>query len=221
MQTFSFHVNDDKGAVSALLQPATIEPIARVILGHGAGANMHHHHMQSLSDALANRGIETLRYHFPYMEKGGGRTDSINNCLATIKGALELASEFPPLPTYLAGHSFGGRMSSHFAAEHPESSISGLVYFSFPLHPAGKPDTKRANHLSEIKVPQLFLSGTRDKLAELDLLEPVIAGLSKARLHLLDTADHSYAILKRTRKAEESVYEEAARVTEEFVTLTN
>ncbi len=221
MRALQFNVNDDKGAVSALLQPTTMPPIARLIFGHGAGANMQHHHMQNLSDALAERGLETLRYNFPYMEKGGGRTDNLATCLATIDGALKLASGFTPLPTYLAGHSFGGRMSSHFVAEHPDAAIAGLIYFSFPLHPAGKPDTKRAAHLPDIKVPQLFLSGTRDKLAELDLLEPVIAKLPTARLHLLDTADHSFAILKRTRQAEESVYEEAARIAAEFVALTN
>lgn len=188
-----------------------------MILGHGAGAGMFHGHVQSISDALARVGIETLRYQFPYMEAGGGRTDNLANCLDTIHGALSLSTDISgDAPLLLAGHSFGGRMSSHYAAE-KQPDILGLVYFSFPLHPAGKPDTKRAKHLGSITRPQLFLSGTRDKLGELELLEPTIASLKTAQLHLLDTADHSYKILKRTRVSEESVYEEAARVTAEFV----
>lgn len=213
-----FTVNSDKGKVSALLQTTTQPAIARLILGHGAGANMHHSHMQALADALANAGIETLRYHFPYMEAGGGRTDNLGNCLDTIAGALKLSKQLDnTVPTILAGHSFGGRMSSHFAAEHPSQDFIGLIYFSFPLHPAGKPATKRAEHLAVIQVPQLFLSGDRDKLAELDLLQPVVNGLGTATLHLLETADHSYKILKRTRESSEDVYTEAARIAAEFI----
>ena len=216
-QLHHFEVNAEKGSVSALHQ-TTQQPIARVILGHGAGANMHHAHMQSLSDALATHGVETLRYHFPYMEAGGGRTDKLDNCLDTIAQAIELAKTLSPsLPLFLAGHSFGGRMSSHYAALQNDRLIRGMIYFSFPLHPAGKPGTDRAAHLPEVKVPQLFLSGDRDKLAELALLKPVITALNNAELHLLDTADHSLKILKRTRQNPEDIYEEVGRVAAAFI----
>ena len=211
-------VNDSKGEVTALLQTTPHAPKARLILGHGAGANMHHAHMQSLADALGDQGIETLRYHFPYMEAGGGRTDNLANCLDTINGALNLSNSIGVgLPTLLAGHSFGGRMSSHFAAQESMTNVSGLIYFSFPLHPAGKPGVSRAEHLPDIQVPQLYLSGDRDKLAELDLLKSTVKKLKGARLHILETADHSYKILKRTRQSSENIYDEAARIAAEFV----
>jgi hypothetical protein len=211
-----FLVNEDKGRVSAVLQRCRGLTNARLILGHGAGANMFHAHMQNLADSLGAVGIETLRYQFPYMEAGGGRTDSLEVCLDTIRGALTLSEQLSgPATILLGGHSFGGRMSSHYAAQET-ANIAGLIYFSFPLHPAGKPDIKRASHMVDIQQPQLFLSGTRDKLAELELLEPVVNQLSKAQLHKLDTADHGYKILKRTRVASESVYEEAARIAAEF-----
>ena len=219
MKDYSFHVNDEKGEVSALLQ-STGEPAkARLVFGHGAGANMRHSHMQNLADALATHNIETLRYQFPYMESGGGRTDNLPNCMATIEGALGLSANLnSDIPTLLAGHSFGGRMSSHFAAEYPDDpGVAGLIYFSFPLHPSGKPDIKRANHLPDIQVPQLFLSGDRDKLAELEFLTPVIERLGLASLHLIETADHSFKILKRTRESSEDIYAEAARIASDFV----
>ena len=216
-EKLTFLVNEAKGSVSALLQTPAQTSIARLVLGHGAGANMYHIHMQNLADALADRDIETLRYHFPYMEAGGGRTDSLDNCMATIRSVLKLSSErTTEAPTWLGGHSFGGRMSSHFAASNP-SVVSGLIYFSFPLHPARKPSIARAEHLPNIGQTQLFLSGDRDKLAALELLKPVVKELNRASLHLLDTADHSFKILKRTRQVTETVYEEAARVAAEFI----
>lgn len=211
-----FLVSSEKGQVSACHQPAD-NPIARMVLGHGAGANMLHVHMQSLADALAANGIETLRYNFPYMERGGGRTDKLEVCIDTIGAALKLNDSIvPELPTFVAGHSFGGRMSSHFAASE-QPCIAGMIYFSFPLHPAKKPDTKRAAHLRTISLPQLFISGTRDALAEMPLLEPIVADLTKASLHKIDTADHGFKILKRTRLSTEDVYIEAARVTRAFI----
>lgn len=215
-ELLDFEVNPTKGCVSALRQTPTSKPLARVILGHGAGASMQHVHMQSLADSLANQNIETIRYQFPYMEAGGGRVDSLETCIDTIVGAIRLSYEFPPLPTFLAGHSFGARMSSHFVAE-TSSTLRGVIYFSFPLHPSKKPNTKRAEHLSSVGLPQLFVSGTRDSLADLNLLEPIVEELENAKLHLVDTADHGFKILKRTRVSSETVYEEAARVTKSFI----
>jgi predicted alpha/beta-hydrolase family hydrolase len=216
MDILNLHVSAEKGNVSACHLTAA-KPIARLVFGHGAGANMQHSHMQQLADALKDNGIDTLRYNFPYMERGGGRTDKLEICTDTIRAALELGANLPPkLPMFLAGHSFGGRMSSHFAAsEQPD--IAGIVYFSFPLHPSKKPDTKRAEHLSEITIPQHFISGTRDTLAELPLLEPIVKSLTGATLHKIDTADHSFKILKRTRQSSENVYNEAARSVRAFI----
>jgi len=220
MKQYTFLASKTKGTVSAIHQTAQ-NPIARFVMGHGAGANMSHAHMQSLADTLADNGIETLRYHFPFMEAGGGRVDNLPICLDTIENALALSANLPSespkgLPTFLCGHSFGGRMSSHFAAEkRPE--IAGIVYFSFPLHPSKKPDTKRATHLIDIQIPQLFVSGSRDTLAEMELLAPIVQSLPNATLYEIETADHSFKILKRTRQSTDDVYKEAARIVKDFV----
>tara|TARA_R110002111_G_scaffold62483_2_gene103506 strand:- start:80 stop:742 length:663 start_codon:yes stop_codon:yes gene_type:complete len=216
MKKLTFTATTEKGTVSAIHQSAQ-QPIARFVFAHGAGANIAHLHMQSLADALAANNIETLRYNFPYMQAGGGRTDGLPVCLETIGNALALSSGLKPeLPTFLCGHSFGGRMSSHFASEH-KPDLAGIVYFSYPLHASKKPDTKRAENLSRILIPQLFVSGSRDTLAELDLLEPIIGALPNASLHKLDTADHGFKILKRTRQSTEDVYTEAGRIVRAFV----
>lgn len=228
MTHYTFLASETKGLVSAIHQTAQ-NPIALFVMGHGAGANMSHAHMQGLADALAENGIETLRYNFPFMETGGGRVDNLPICLDTIENALALSLNLQrdlqtslqadlteKLPTFLCGHSFGGRMSSHFAAEKPPK-IAGIVYFSFPLHPSKKPDTKRAAHLKEILVPQLFVSGSRDTLAEMALLAPVVKSLPNAALHIIETADHSFKILKRSRQSTEDVHTEAGRVAKSFV----
>ena len=222
LQYLAFIASLEKGEVSALHQ-AIERPVARFVFGHGAGANMQHTHMQHLADALSHNNIDTLRYNFPYMQAGGGRTDNLPVCLATIGNALKLAETLSPeLPTFLCGHSFGGRMSSHYAAAVACDAavgkhIAGLVYFSFPLHPSKKPDVIRAAHLGDILIPQLFISGTRDTLANLDLLEPIIEALPAASLHKIDTADHGLKILKRTRVSTEDVYSEAGRVVAAWV----
>ncbi len=182
-----------------------------LVFGHGAGANLQHAHMTAIADALGDQGIGTFRYNFPYMELGKRRVDKQEVCLQTIDAALAAAIErFEGHPILLAGHSFGGRMSSHYAASNPDADISGLVFFSFPLHLAKKPATKRAAHLPDITRPMLFLSGDRDALADTKLLEGVTGDLPLATLHWLYTADHSYKILKRTRVDMIDVYEEAA-----------
>ncbi len=167
--------------------------------------------MQSIAEALAARGIATFRYNFPYSENGRGR-DSQAVCTETIRSAVQAAHKAAPDLTLLAGgHSFGGRMTTTAQAEEPIENVAGLVLFSFPLHLPGRPDTKRAEHLANIKIPMLFLSGMRDELATLDLLEPTIKKLGKhAALHLIDTANHSYKILKKTRSSDEDVFAEMA-----------
>jgi len=216
MTELKFLATPSKGEVSALLmRPADATHI--LVFGHGASTNMRHRTLQTIAENLATQGIATFRYNFPYSEKGSGR-DSPKTCVATIRSAIAAAHKAAPdLKILAGGHSFGGRMTTTAASEAPLENVVGLVLSSFPLHPPGAPDTKRAEHLSSVTVPMLFLSGTRDPLAELDLFEPVVKKLGKlATLYLLDTADHSYKVLKKARKTEEDVFAEMARVTAEW-----
>jgi predicted alpha/beta-hydrolase family hydrolase len=211
-----FTATPDKGDVSALwMRPENATHL--LVLGHGASSNMRTPLLQNIAESLAERNIATFRYNFPYSEKGGGR-NSQSTVTETIRNAVKAArDEVPDLPILAGGHSFSGRMTSTAQSEKPLEGVKGLVFFSFPLHPAGAPDTKRADHLANIKIPMLFLSGTRDALAELDLLEPTVEGLGrKAMLHLVETADHSFKILKRTRQSTEDVFTELARITAEW-----
>src|SRR5438094_3778132 len=191
----------EKGEVSALLiRPDDASHL--LVLGHGASTNMHHATLQIIAERLAEVGIATFRYNFPYMEHGKGR-DSQDVCTATVRSAVAAAHKaVPGLPLLAGGHSFGGRMTSTAASEPPLDGVRGLVFFAFPLHQPGKPDTKRADHLGAVTVPMLFLSGTRDELADLDLLQPVCKKLgNRATLHPLDTADHGIRTIKRALKS--------------------
>ena len=217
-----FTATHDKGDVSAiLLLPPS--PTFLLVLGHGAGADMQHQHMASLSEALYHENIATFRYNFPYMERGGKGRDSQATSLETVRSALNAVTVatsniVPRLRILAGGHSFGGRMTSLAQAASPLPGVEGLVFFSFPLHPSGKPATDRADHLGNIQIPMLFLSGDRDKLAELDLFKGVMADLAQtATLHLIDTADHSFKILKRSRKSTENVYQESARTLQQWI----
>ena len=160
-----FLATPEKGEVSALLvRPAGASHL--LVLGHGASTNMRHATLQAIAERLADAGIATFRYNFPYAEHGKGR-DSQAVCTATVRSAVAAAHEAAPdLPLLAGGHSFGGRMTSTAASESPLDGVRGLVFFSFPLHQPGKPDTKRADHLAAVTVPMLFLSGTRDELAD-------------------------------------------------------
>lgn len=212
----AFLSTPEKGKVSALLiRPRDAAHV--LVLGHGASTNMRHATLQTIADRLADAGIATFRYNFPYMEYGKGR-DSTEVCTATVRSAVAAAHQAAPgLPLVAGGHSFGGRMTSIAASESPLDGVRGLVFFAFPLHQPGKPDTRRADHLRAVRVPMLFLSGTRDELAHADVLQPVCKKLGKrATLHLLDTADHGFRILKRSRTSEEDVFAEMARVVREW-----
>ena len=210
-----FTATPEKGEVSAIfLRPEGATHL--LILSHGASTNMRHKTLETIAERLAQVGIATFRYNFPYSENGTFRNPA-PVCIATIRSAAAAARETATdLPLLAGGHSFGGRMTSTAASESPIEDVRGLVFFSFPLHMPGKLDTKRAGHLSTVTVAMLFLSGTRDALAELELLEPVVESLPLATLHLLDTADHSYKVLKKTRASSEDVFDEMARVTEEW-----
>ena len=215
-EEIKFVATPEKGEVSALLLlPAAASHL--LVLGHGASTNMRHRILQTIADRLADGGIATFRYNFPYMERGRGR-DSPQVCTATVRSAVAAAhGAAPELPLLAGGHSFGGRMTSTAASESPLDGVRGLVLFSFPLHQPGKPDTKRANHLNAVSVPMLFLSGTRDQLAARELLESVCKRLGRrATLHLLDTADHGFRTLKRSRNSAEDVFVEMARIVREW-----
>src|SRR5262249_42606766 len=179
--------------------------------------NMRHATLQTIADRLAEVRIATFRYNFPYSENGKGR-DSQETCTATVRAAVASAQHAASdLPLMAGGHSFGGRMTSTAASESPLEGVRGLVFFSFPLHQPGKPETKRADHLASVTVSMLFLSGTRDELADLELLRPVCKKLGRrATLHTLDTADHGYKILKRARSTDEDVFAEMAGVVREW-----
>ena len=211
-----FVATPEKGEVSALLiRPDDATHL--LALGHGASTNMRHATLRSIAERLAEVGVATFRYNFPYSEHGKGR-DGQAVCTQTIRSAVAAAREAAPgLPLLAGGHSFGGRMTSTAASESPLKGVVGLVFFSFPLHLAGKPDTKRADHLVDVSVPMLFLSGTRDELAEMSLLKAVVQNLgSRATLHELDTADHGYKVLKKTRTSSEDVFVEMARVVRDW-----
>jgi len=187
-----------------------------IVLAHGAGADMRHAHMNSLAEMLLELGLNVLRFNFPYREDGKTRVDNQPTCMATIAAAISLI-DHGKSNIILAGHSFGGRMMTHFCAEQNINSAKGLILFSFPLHPAGKPGIKRAEHLPVIKIPMLFLSGDRDGLAEPQLMAQTCSQLKSADLHWLQTADHGYKILKRTRTLNKTVYQEAAEFIQPWI----
>jgi predicted alpha/beta-hydrolase family hydrolase len=180
---------------------------ACLVLAHGAGAGMTHAFMQAVASELAERGIATLRYQFPYMEAGGRRPDPPKLAHATVRAAVEAAArEAKGLPLFAGGKSFGGRMTSQAQALSPLPEVSGLVFFGFPLHPAGKPSAERGEHLADVKVPMLVLQGTRDALADLELLRSLVKGLGKrARLTLAEDADHSFHVPARSGRKDAEV----------------
>jgi uncharacterized protein len=194
------------GPVSALLnRPAQAR--ACFVFAHGAGAGMTHPFMETVAQGLFERGIATLRYQFPYMEKGSRRPDPPAIAHAAVRAAVaEAGRRCPGLPLIAGGKSFGGRMTSQAQAAPPLDGVGGLAFLGFPLHPAGKPSSDRAKHLADVHIPMLFLQGTRDTLAEAGLLEPVVRSLGpQATLHLVDGADHSFHVLARSGRNDRDV----------------
>jgi uncharacterized protein len=199
------------GRVSALLERP---PAARLlyVLAHGAGAGMRHPFLTSVARALAERGIATFRYQFPYMEARTRRPDPPGVLEAAVRAAVAAAaSAAPGLPLVAGGKSLGGRMTSNAQAKQPLAGVRGLVFLGFPLHPPKRPGDARAEHLSAVTVPMLFLQGTRDDLADLQLLEPVCRRLGeRATLHVVEGADHSFKVLKRSGRSDADVLQELA-----------
>jgi len=191
-----------------------------LVLGHGAGAGMRHAFMEALAEELARAGVATLRYQFPYMEERRKVPDKPAVLTATVAAAVRAARQFlvqeaaPDLPLLAGGKSMGGRMSSQAAAAGLLEGVRGLVFFGFPLHPPKKPGTKRAEHLENVNAPMLFLQGTRDELADLKLLKPICMTLGeRATLHVIETADHSFHVLKKSGRSDAEVLRELAETT--------
>jgi len=201
-QSLSLQVSPAIGAVTAeYVIPA--KPMYIMTLAHGAGAGMQHAFMAGLASSLAETGIATLRFNFPFTEHKKGRPDTPAVAHATIAAAIAHAREsYPALPLYAAGKSFGGRMTSQYLAANPEVKVKGIVFYGFPLHPAGKPSVERAEHLHDIKTRMLFLQGTKDDLAVWDLIEQVCASLLKATLVKIEGANHMFKAGKRDVMAE-------------------
>jgi hypothetical protein len=186
-----------------------------LVLGHGAGAGMRHRFMEDVAAALAARRVATLRYQFPYMEEGRRAPDRAPRLVAAVRAAVRAATTLARgRPVFAGGKSMGGRMTSTAAAEAPLSGVAGLVFFGFPLHPAGRPSIGRGDHLAGVGLPMLFLQGTRDRLAELDLLRPVLAGLDPPpTLHVVQDADHGFHVPKRSGRTDDDVIDELAGAT--------
>jgi predicted alpha/beta-hydrolase family hydrolase len=186
-----------------------------LVLGHGAGAGMHHSFMAELASRLADQRIATLRYRFPYREAGRRRPDRAATLESTTRAAIAAGGELAPdLPLLAGGKSMGGRMTSRAVAAEPATHLRGIVFFGFPLHPAGRPSVERADHLISVRLPMLFLQGDRDRLAELDLLSPVCDELGeRATLHRIAGADHGFHVLKRFGRTDDEVLTELAATT--------
>ncbi|UPK35418.1 dienelactone hydrolase family protein [Bradyrhizobium sp. 186] len=197
------------GMVSAILmQPDKAR--ACYVLAHGAGAGMRHSFLEEIASGLANRGIATFRFNFPYMEKNQRRPDQPMVAHATISAAVEEAARLCPGVTLVAGgKSFGGRMTSQAQSKAPLPGVKALAFLGFPLHADNKPSTERAEHLARVDVPMLFLQGTRDRLADLGTLKPVVKALGpKAKLHEIEGGDHSFAVLRKSGRSNDEALEE-------------
>ena len=205
----TFAVGGRPGEVSGLLlRPGGARLV--YVLAHGAGAGMRHPFLETVAQRLAERDIATLRYQFPYMEQRARRPDAPAVAAATVRAAVaEAARRAPGLPLIAGGKSFGGRMTSTAQAEEPLSGVRGLAFLGFPLHPPGRPEDTRAEHLARVQIPMLFLQGDRDEFADLKLLRPVVKRLGeRATLHLVEGGDHSFKVLKRSGRTDGDVMTE-------------
>ena len=203
-------VGAGREVLAVLMMPASARHL--LVLAHGAGAGMNHPFMEELARELAAVNVATLRYQFPYMEDRRRVPDAPGVLTATVEAAVRAAADAAPnLPLFAGGKSMGGRMTSQAAAQGLLEAVKGLAFFGFPLHPPKRPGTKRAEHLAKVKIPMLFLQGTRDTLADLELLRPVCADLgSRATLQIIETADHSFHVLKSSGKSDADVLGELA-----------
>ena len=208
----------DGARVSGLLQ-APANARACYVLAHGAGAGMTHPFLAAVADGLDERGIATLRYQFPYMERGSKRTDAPRLAHAAVRAAAAAMSRLAPqLPLIAGGKSFGGRMTSQAQAASPLAHVRGIAFLGFPLHAPGRLSGERGKHLSDVRIPLLFLQGTRDEFADLKLLRPLVERLgARATLKLLEEADHSFRVPRRTGRTDAQVREEMLDVLADWV----
>ena len=209
---------DDGRTVSALLRlPAAAR--ACYVLAHGAGAGMNHPFLAAVASDLASRDIATLRYQFPYMERRSRRPDPPDVCHATVRAAVaEAAALAPSLPLFAGGKSFGGRMTSQAQASGPLAGVRGLAFLGFPLHPPGEPSDDRGEHLYHVRIPLLFLQGTRDDFARLDLIESLVARLgNRAELKLFADADHSFHVPARSGRTDADLRAELATALADWI----
>jgi len=214
----TIELGPDRGTVSALaLAPERVS--TALALAHGAGAGMRHPFMEAIAERLATRGVATLRYQFPYMEKRLSRADPPSVATATVKQAVFAMSElWPGARAFAGGKSFGARMTSTAMALGLLPDVRGLVFFGFPLHPAGRPGRERADHLERVHVPMLFLQGTRDALCDVEQLGVVLERLGRrAALRLWDGADHSLHVLKRSGRTDAQVLDESTQAAAEWM----
>lgn len=197
LNTDKIQVSESAGSVSCeIMEPPAMHTM--LVFAHGAGAGMTHPFMVKVSVALAEAGIGTIRFNFPYMEHKKKRPDFAPVAEKTVSSAVEYATtKFNHVPLFAGGKSFGGRMTSQWLAKESSSAVKGIIFFGFPLHPAGKPSIERAAHLSQIKLPMLFLQGTKDALAEMNLLEPVCRSLPTATLSKFEGADHAFHVARK------------------------
>lgn len=211
LRRISFEATKSSGEVSArLTEPDRAS--ALYVFAHGAGAGMEHRFMEGMAQALADHGIATFRFNFPYTEAGKKAPNHQPILKKTIRSAVGAAQEHAPgLPTFAGGKSMGGRMTSLAQSEDPIPGVEGLIFLGFPLHAPGKPGSDRGAHLAEVEIPMLFLQGTRDRLARLELLEPVLAPMRNARLEVFEGADHSFNVLKSIGTSESEMYAVLAR----------
>ena len=207
-QQITLTVDETRRVSALLLSPEN--PQCCFVLAHGAGAGMRHPFLSAVATGLAAQGVATLRYQFPYMERRSRRPDSPDVCQATVRAAVaEAMALAPAAPLFAGGKSFGGRMTSQAQAHRPLSGVRGLAFLGFPLHPPGRPSDERARHLAQVQVPMLFLQGTRDEFAQLDLIEPVVSRLGdRAELRLIQSADHSFHVLARSGQTDVEVRDE-------------
>jgi predicted alpha/beta-hydrolase family hydrolase len=219
-QELKLEVGSANSVSALLLRP--LRARACFVFAHGAGAGMTHEFMEMVATGLYDRDIATLRYQFPYMEKGSKRPDAPAIAHAVVRAAVEEAARCcSGLPLIAGGKSFGGRMTSQAQAIEPLAGVNGLAFLGFPLHPAGKPSDQRAKHLSDVHIPMLFVQGTRDKLAELQLLEPVVKSLgASTALHVVQEADHSFHVPARTGRKDSDVMGEILDTLASWISTT-
>jgi uncharacterized protein len=204
-QSLTIAVDEERSVSGIFQEPA--EPRACYVVAHGAGAGMTHRFLAALADGLAERGVATLRFQFPYMERGSKRTDPPAVAHSAVRAAVAEAGRLAPrLPLFAGGKSFGGRMTSQAQAVAPLAGVSGLVFLGFPFHPPGRPSEERAQHLYDVRIPMLFLQGTRDDFGELPLVQKITGELGAlASLELIPDADHSFHVPARTGRKDAEV----------------